>query len=71
MAIMANWCANRNYCANIYGYWNWHVYPLEAVKMTKYYPAQIQSADERAEIQRRKRVLAEQLRKETKEAQKQ
>jgi hypothetical protein len=35
--------------------------------MTKYYPAQIQSADERAEIQRRKRVLAEQLRKETKE----
>lgn len=38
--------------------------------MTKYYPAQIQSADERSEIQRRKRVLVDQLRKETKEAQK-
>ncbi len=37
--------------------------------MTKYYPVQIQSADERAEIQRRKRVLVDELKKETKEYQ--
>jgi len=35
--------------------------------MTKYYPAQIQSTEERAEIQRRRRVLIDELKKESKE----